>query len=589
MAEGGPCVRVTRMPASAIRDVDAVHGIVVKQSQKRVDHSHHVANNLLTLLRGGANSDVTFVVGGKVFNAHRIILAAQCEYFRLLLFGNMVEAHPGVEIEVKDASPESFHFLLEYLYCGRLDLASLTEHTVLELLALADKYNLVDLLKSICVYLGGIVNISNVCQILTYADMHQLEKLQKKCLMFVDNNALDVMKSESFCVLPESLLIAMLKRDSFFAHEMSIFKGCVRWAEHNQKHGSEELTRILQVIRLYRLTLDEIFNIVRPKMLFAADELLEAIRIKHQGSYMEIRERGLLTPDHNMATPELGAQVVEGTCPSYALNRDGKCYTFHSFEHNEGITIELGEFTIINHIRMTLYDRNEECYPYQVFVSRDQQHWDMIVDYSSYLCRAEQHLYFPKVIAKYIRVIGLLTTSLKCVGVLSEGDPFKLVSFECYYSEPSIPVMNNSLLVPTKSVVNITCQEDLFVGFYDGDFIYHFIDDGGFIMFQLNQPYLVSSMRFRIYPNDESYSQKCTFDYQVQVADVYLNEEDYWEVVADVYDAKMGSWQHISFEQRIVCWILISGIACSDQIENNEFRISHIECPMAIENNNSNS
>lgn len=579
MAEGGPCPRANRIQGTAIRDVDAVHGIVVKQSQKRVDHSHHVANNLLTLLRSGANSDVTFVVGGKVFNAHRIVLAAQCDYFRLLLFGNMLEANPGVEVEVSDASPDSFHFLLEYLYCGRLDLASLSEHTVLELLALADKYNLADLLKSICVYLGGIVNVSNVCHILTYADMHQLDKLQKKCLTFVDNNAMDVMKSESFCSLPESLLITILQRDSFFAHEMYIFRGCIRWAEHNQKCGSDEMAGILQVIRLYRLTLDDIFNIVRPKMLFAPDELLEAIRIKHQGCYGEIKERGLLTPDHNMATPELGAQVVEGTCPSYALNRDGKCYTFHSFEHNEGITIELGDITIINHICMTLYDRNEECYPYQIFVSRDQQHWDMIVDFSSYLCRAEQHLYFPRVIVKYIRIVGLLTTSLKCVGVLSEGDPFKLVSFECYYCEPSIEVMDNSLLVPTKSVVNITCQEDLFVGFYDGDFIYHFIDDGGFIMFQLNQPYLVSSMRFRIYPNDESYSQKCTFDYQVQVADVYLNEEDYWEVVADVYDAKMGSWQHISFEQRVVCWILISGIACSDQIENNEFRISHIECP----------
>ena len=262
MAEGGPCVRASRIPASAIRDVDAVHGIVVKQSQKRVDHSHHVANNLLTLLRGGTNSDVTFVVGGKVFNAHRIILAAQCEYFRLLLFGNMVEATPGVEIEVKDASPESFHFLLEYLYCGRLDLASLNEHTVLELLALADKYNLVDLLKSICVYLGGIVNITNVCQILTYADMHQLEKLQKKCLTFIDNNAIDIMKSETFCSLPESLLVTILQRDSFFANEMSIFKGCVKWAEHNQKYSSDEMAGILQVIRLYRLSLDEIFNIV---------------------------------------------------------------------------------------------------------------------------------------------------------------------------------------------------------------------------------------------------------------------------------------------------------------------------------------
>ena len=580
MAEGGPCTRVSRIGSSAIRDVDAVHGIVAKQSHKRVDHSHHVSNNLLALLRSGTNSDVTFLVGGKVFAAHRIILASQCEYFRLLLFGNMVEANPGAEIEVKDATPESFHFLLEYLYCGRLDLASLAECTVLELLALSDKYNLTDLLKSICIYLGGIINISNICQILTYADMHQLDKLQKKCLTFIDNNAIDVMMSDSFCSLPESLLVTILHRDSFFAHEMSIFRGCIKWAEANNRSPSD-IAAVLKGIRLYRFSFDDIFNVVRPKMLFAADELLEAIRVKHQGCYDEIKERGVLTPDQNMAIPELGAQVVEGTCPSYALNKDGKCYTFHGFDHNEGITIELGELTIVNHIRMTLYDRNEECYPYQIFVSRDRQHWEMAVDYSTYLCRAEQIIFFPEVIVKFIRIVGLLTTSLKCVGVLSEGDPFKLVSFECYYSEPSMEVMNNSLIVPTKSVVNIACQEDLFVGFYDGEFVYHFIDDGGFIMFQLNQPYLVSSMRFRIYPNDESYSQKCTFDYQVQVADVYLNEEDYWEVVADVCDAKMGSWQHITFDRRVVCWILISGISCSDQIENNEFRISNIECPTA--------
>ena len=65
------------MPASVIRDVDTIHDIFVNQSQKLVDHSHHVTNNLL---KASTNSDITFVIGGKVFSAHHIILAAQCEY-----------------------------------------------------------------------------------------------------------------------------------------------------------------------------------------------------------------------------------------------------------------------------------------------------------------------------------------------------------------------------------------------------------------------------------------------------------------------------------------------------------------------------
>ena len=65
------------MPASGIRDVDTIHDIFLNQSQKLVDHSHHVTNNLL---KASTNSNITFVIGGKVFNAHHIILAAQCEY-----------------------------------------------------------------------------------------------------------------------------------------------------------------------------------------------------------------------------------------------------------------------------------------------------------------------------------------------------------------------------------------------------------------------------------------------------------------------------------------------------------------------------
>lgn len=92
-----------------------------------VEHFEHISGDFFDLFKSGEHADVTFLISGVKFPAHRVILAARCTYFKVLLFGEMKEAHPGAEIPIHDTTPEAFGTLLEYIYSGRICLGDLQE------------------------------------------------------------------------------------------------------------------------------------------------------------------------------------------------------------------------------------------------------------------------------------------------------------------------------------------------------------------------------------------------------------------------------------------------------------------------------
>lgn len=94
-----------------------------------VEHFEHISGDLLDLFKSREHADVTFVVNGVRFPAHKVILAARCTYFRILLYGEMKEAYlkPDEEIPFLDTTPEAFELLLEYIYSGRVCLGDLKD------------------------------------------------------------------------------------------------------------------------------------------------------------------------------------------------------------------------------------------------------------------------------------------------------------------------------------------------------------------------------------------------------------------------------------------------------------------------------
>lgn len=259
-----------------------------------IDHGELLSSQTGALYRSQEFTDVKFVVEGSKFYAHRVILAARSEYFRALLYGGMRETDPETEIEVKDTTAPAFDTLLKYVYTGKMFLGECREDTILELLSLAHKYGFLALESALQGYLKATLSIRNVCIIFDAAVLYQMRDLCSTCLSFLDRNAVEVLSTDGFSCLTKSSLVEIIKRDSFCAPENQIFRAVKEWVEAAEEISDESMKDILDKVRLPLISLNDLFNIVRPSQLFSADAILDVIRIKTESRVNEMNFRGHL-------------------------------------------------------------------------------------------------------------------------------------------------------------------------------------------------------------------------------------------------------------------------------------------------------
>ena len=244
---------------------------------------------------------------------------------------------------------QSRHFgiLLRYIYTGHLSLTDMKQEMVLEVLGLAHRYGFVQLEASISDYLRNTLSIKNVCEYYDASMLYGLTSLARDCCSFIDRNALDVMNHESFYSLSCSGLKEMISRDSFCAQEVDIFRAVVEWAKKNPETDASE---VLSCVRLPLISLVDLLNVVRPCDLLSADVILDAIKARNESRDSDLRYRGFLMAEENVATRAHGASVLHGELPENILKGDVHNYdmergfTRHHIDEGQpnGILIKLG-------------------------------------------------------------------------------------------------------------------------------------------------------------------------------------------------------------------------------------------------------
>lgn len=274
--------------------VPAINSSLLLQGE--IDHVQILSNQFKSLLRSEDFSDVTFLVEGKKFFCHKVILAARCEYFRALLFGGMKESNTNSEIALIDTSAASFSVLLDYLYTATIVLKELPEENVIDLLGLANKYGLLELQNSIGSYLESRINIKNVSLIYDVSCLYSLHSLRDNCLKYMDHNAMDILETEGFTNLSELAVTTILSRDSFCAPEVKVFKAVHKWIDVNIEEG--DYKHILEVIRLPLISLQDLFHGVRESKLYPSDVILDAIQMKTEYKVNDMPFRGHLGIKH---------------------------------------------------------------------------------------------------------------------------------------------------------------------------------------------------------------------------------------------------------------------------------------------------
>lgn len=180
-----------------------------------------IALHLGHLLDRTVGADVTFLVGGEAFPAHRAVLAARSPVFEAQLLGAMADARVP-SITVQDMEPAAFRAMLQYMYTDSLpadaelgdsdSLVAMMQHLV----AAADRYAL-DRLKIMCsLKLTENVSADTVGSILVCAETYGCPELKKRCLDFfaVENNFKKAAFTDGFFNLVQKypLLSAELRR-----------------------------------------------------------------------------------------------------------------------------------------------------------------------------------------------------------------------------------------------------------------------------------------------------------------------------------------------------------------------------------------
>uniref|UniRef100_A0A0E0LX10 BTB domain-containing protein n=1 Tax=Oryza punctata TaxID=4537 RepID=A0A0E0LX10_ORYPU len=151
------------------------------------------------LLDRGDGTDVSFVVDGETFPAHRAVLAARSPVFQAELFGSMEEANISC-ITLHEIEPVTFRALLRFIYTDELTQDDVEFQ---KLLAAADRYDM-SRLRLLCARkLWETMSVDAVATTLVYAEMHGCPELKKRCLGFFvqDKNFDEVVLTEGYLQL----------------------------------------------------------------------------------------------------------------------------------------------------------------------------------------------------------------------------------------------------------------------------------------------------------------------------------------------------------------------------------------------------
>lgn len=132
-------------------------------------------------LQNNGSSDVTIVVDGKEFPTHKNILAAHSIVFEAMFQCNMRESQTN-RVEIDDIDGNIMEEFINYIYTGKIN--NLYE-IVINLLVVADKYDMNDLRNTCEKTLSESFTFNNVLEIFDISDKFRLPKLREEVKKFI--------------------------------------------------------------------------------------------------------------------------------------------------------------------------------------------------------------------------------------------------------------------------------------------------------------------------------------------------------------------------------------------------------------------
>ena len=160
-----------------IIDIDPPPKIETKSNSKE-----KILDSLRSKINDPEYSDIIFIVEGRKFYAHKIILSLMSEHFHWMFISGMQES-TKTEIEIEDVSYPIFSSIMHFLYSGEFEFGAEMEgqeHSLEhlhEFLRFSDRFMLNEIKMYCEKRLSEILTSENFDEIFAYADRYNAENL----------------------------------------------------------------------------------------------------------------------------------------------------------------------------------------------------------------------------------------------------------------------------------------------------------------------------------------------------------------------------------------------------------------------------
>ncbi|KAF4095348.1 ankyrin repeat and BTB/POZ domain-containing protein 2 [Onychostoma macrolepis] len=144
-------------------------------------------------------SDVTFLVEGKPFYAHGVLLLMSSDRFKTLLALNGTDStQPRKEIEISNVKYNIFQMMMSYLYCGGTESLKMGVPDLLELLSAASLFQLGALQRHSEIICAQNIDLDNAVNIYHTAKAHGAAELSTYCEGYFLQNMAGLLEREAF-------------------------------------------------------------------------------------------------------------------------------------------------------------------------------------------------------------------------------------------------------------------------------------------------------------------------------------------------------------------------------------------------------
>ena len=218
-----------------------------------VAHSEILLSKCAQFRDEGQFIDVRLKVHEDIFPAHRIVLAANSDYFHAMFTAGMKESNQEV-IELKDGSisPDALKIVMDSIYTGHLPV---NEESVFEVLAAADHLQVTSVVQQCCDFLKREfiqlrLDLNNYCLLSTVADRHGLRDLREAAEQKMASTFKDICE-EFLTHISADQIFSLLSRDDLNApSETFIFKSVMQWIKHKKEERMAVAAKVIGVVCL---------------------------------------------------------------------------------------------------------------------------------------------------------------------------------------------------------------------------------------------------------------------------------------------------------------------------------------------------